>query len=369
MKTVEEILPASTNDIPVAEPNLREVINNIPDDYRPPRPSVMKGMLYYVFDIALYLGSLAGMIYGGPWLYLPCLIVNVLSIGALFIVAHDCCHGSIFGVKTRLRRSLAYLVGQSAMLTGGHMWEVWGFGHNRVHHGHTVKAEFDFVWHPVTPQQYAAMNPLAKLWHNFCWSPLGHGAYYLVHVWIGKMWAFKGTGDRAMRLRVLRDKALVAVYHLAVAVLVVSLFGWWVWVKAIVVPFLLWHHYIGFVVYVQHIHEMVVWRVRQAWTPFRGQVEGTVTFVFPKVINFLSHNIFIHTPHHVDMRIPFYHLPRAMDAMRQRYSDYMIEHPFRLSEYLRSTRLCKFFDFELSCWFNDLNAWKLARQAEQRPVV
>lgn len=342
------------------ETSLRDVIASIPEDLRPARPSIARGLLYFALDCALYLGSLWVLVYGGPWLYLPALAVNVLSIGGLFIIAHDCCHGSYFGVKSRLRRTLAYIIGQGAMLTGGHMYQVWDYGHNRVHHGHTVKAEFDFVWHPVTPDQYAALGPLRRLWHQVCWSPVGHGIYYFFHIWIGKMWAFSGRKESGMRLRCLRDKALVAAYMIGVAALFIGYFGFWTWFKAIVVPFLLWNHYIGFVVYVQHIHEMVVWRLRSAWTPFRGQVEGTVTFMFPKVIQFLSHNIFVHTPHHVDMRIPFYNLPRALRSMKERYSGSIIEHPFRLREYLRTAAQCKMFDFERAQWFRSLKAYKLA---------
>lgn len=349
-----------------SEPRLREAIASIPELLRPARPSIPKGLGYFALDLALYLVSLWGMISGGVWLYLPSLVLNVFSIGGLFIVAHDCCHGSLFGNKSAVRRMLSYIVGQSAMLTGAHMYQVWEYGHNRVHHGHTTKQSFDFVWHPVTPQQYQQLGRLGRWWHRLCWSPFGHGLYYLVHIWIGKMWAFRGLRDGALKWRMTRDKLIVAAYLSVVAVLFFRYLGFWAWARAVLVPFLIWNHYIGFVVYVQHIHEMVIWRVRRSWTPFKGQVEGTVSFRFPSVLNFFSHNIFVHTPHHVDMRIPFYYLPKAMAALREQYSGYVIEHPFRLREYLRTVRQCKLFDFELGCWFESLKTHQMAL-AHTRP--
>ncbi len=372
MKVLSEVHPQSSpaaQAAPVKEPALRSVIESIPERFRPLKPSIPKGLAYFALDVALYLVSLWGMISGGVWLYLPSLVLNVFSIGGLFIVAHDCCHGSLFGNKSSFRRALAYFVGQSAMLTGGHMYQVWEYGHNRVHHGHTVKQEFDFVWHPVTPEQYQKLGLFGRWWHRLCWSPVGHGLYYFIHIWIGKMWVFRAAKDRAMSWRVTRDKIIVGVYLVTVAGLFFWFLGFWAWVRAIAVPFVLWNHYIGFVVYVQHIHEMVIWRVRRAWTPFRGQVEGTVTFRFPSIINFLSHNIFVHTPHHVDMRIPFYYLPKAMTSLRERYSSYIIEHPFKLREYLSTTRQCKMFDFELGRWFESVQAYRLALARERREGV
>jgi len=40
------------------------------------------------------------------------------------------------------------------MLPSLHAVEVRFFGHNRVHHGHTVKQGLDFVWHPLIVEQY-----------------------------------------------------------------------------------------------------------------------------------------------------------------------------------------------------------------------
>lgn len=335
------------------EPTLKDVINYIPNSLRPEKPSITKGLLYVAFDFVVYIASLIGLVYANAWLYLPLLVVNVLSIGGLFILAHDACHGSLFG-RIGYRRLLAYLVGQAAMLPGGHMFDVWGYGHNRVHHGHTVRQGFDFVWHPVSPEQYEKFGIIGRVWHRVCWSPIGHGLYYFWHIWGGKMWLFWRKKETGLNIRCSRDKAIVALYLVVMAAWMIYTYGVGAWIKAIVIPFFLWNYYIGFVVYVQHIHEQVVWRIKGAWTPFRGQIEGTVTFVTYPFINWVSHNILVHTPHHADMRIPFYNLPRAMKVIRERFGDYVVEHPLNLREYLKTTFVCQLFDFQRQEWYPSL---------------
>jgi omega-6 fatty acid desaturase (delta-12 desaturase) len=62
------------------------------------------------------------------------------------------------------------------------------------------------------------------------------------------------------------------------------------------------------------------------------------------------HNIFEHVPHHVDMRIPFYELPRAAKAIRDAFPETVSEQRFTIRGYLRTTRRCKLYDFERGLW-------------------
>ena len=58
----------------------------------------------------------------------------------------------------------------------------------------------------------------------------------------------------------------------------------------------------------------------------------------------------IHVPHHVDMSIPFYGLPRAAEAILSEYGDVVRVRKLRFSDYLHSTRACKLYDFERGAW-------------------
>jgi omega-6 fatty acid desaturase (delta-12 desaturase) len=66
--------------------------------------------------------------------------------------------------------------------------------------------------------------------------------------------------------------------------------------------------------------------------------------------NVFAHNIYLHVPHHVDMRIPFYRLPEAAAALRSHYGDGIQDRRLLLREYLDATRRCKLYDFEREEW-------------------
>ena len=70
----------------------------------------------------------------------------------------------------------------------------------------------------------------------------------------------------------------------------------------------------------------------------------------PRWLNFFWHNIFVHVPHHVDPRIPFYNLPRAAEALNDADGDVSESRPYNFSEYIASTRHCKLYDFEREAW-------------------
>ncbi len=105
---------------------------------------------------------------------MPLWLLAGISVAGLFVIGHDAAHDALFDSK-RLNGVIARL----SMLPSLHAVEVWVFGHNRVHHGHTLKQGLDFVWHPLTVEQYEQLGRLAKLRHKLEWGPFGAGAYYL----------------------------------------------------------------------------------------------------------------------------------------------------------------------------------------------
>jgi omega-6 fatty acid desaturase (delta-12 desaturase) len=120
--------------------------------------------------------------------------------------------------------------------------------------------------------------------------------------------------------------------------------------KVAIIPWLLFITIIGFTVYVHHVGEDIRWYQRREWSKFKGQMEGTTILRIPKTLNFFWHNIFVHVPHHVDMRIPFYKLPAAADAIKAAFPGVVIDRKFSFLAYLRTTRACKLYNFELGKW-------------------
>jgi omega-6 fatty acid desaturase (delta-12 desaturase) len=152
----------------------------------------------------------------------------------------------------------------------------------------------------------------------------------------------------------------VVLAYLAITSGAVAAVGWsqtgsaagvaWTWTKVLLVPWLMWNVLIGWAVYIQHISPDMAWRSRRRWRKFAGQVETTSNLRMPRYLNFFWHNILVHVPHHVDPRIPFYHLPAANDALASGHADVDDCQPYHFSDYLETTRHCKLYDFEREAW-------------------
>jgi omega-6 fatty acid desaturase (delta-12 desaturase) len=236
-------------------------------------------------------------------------------------------------------------------------YEAWVLGHNRIHHGHTLREGMDFVWHPLTVVQYRSFSRWQRARHRLEWSRLGAGSYYLREVWWNKMITF--TPPERYRAAIRRDTRFVAVAA-AIATVTVGTAGWvtdgpigavWLVTKLLVVPFLAFCWFIGFTVYVHHIAPDLAWWPRRRWTSFAGQVEGTTVLHTPRILNSLFfHNIFVHVPHHVDARIPFHQLPRAADHIAASYPGTVRTTRWSMRDYVRATRTCKLYDFEAGRW-------------------
>ena len=309
--------------------------------------STARGLMLFGRDLVMYGVVVAALLRTNNWLLLiPLWAFSGVIVASLFVIGHDAAHKALFDSKR-----LNAVVARIAMLPSLHATELWVFGHNRVHHVHTLRQGFDFVWHPVTAEQYQQMPRLARIRHRFEWGPFGAGAYYLREVWWNKMVRFlpKNRWRRSMQ----RDKLLVSVFlfgTLALLVGVSGAAGLWLWAKVIVIPFLLFCQTIGWVVYVHHVAPDIRWWSRHEWNRFHGQMEGTTVLTGPPGWDFFFHWIMVHVPHHVDMSIPCYHLPEAAQAISAAFPDVVVEKPIRLGDYLDSVRRCKVHDFATGTW-------------------
>jgi acyl-lipid omega-6 desaturase (Delta-12 desaturase) len=301
----------------------------------------------------LYLVPLAALAITDRWWAVVVLeLLTGLGVAGLFVIGHDASHGALFR-SARADRAVA----RCCMLPSLHAEAAWDLGHNRIHHGFTARQGFDFVWHPVTVDEYRSWGALSRWRHRLEWSWLGAGAYFLRSVWWDKMWHFRADGKR--RHDIVRDKVLVATVAAAavgVSATIGAITGGWptaIWlpVKLFVVPFLIFGEIIGATVYVHHIAPDIRWWGRREWTQFKGQMEATTVLRTPAVVDRLwLHHIFVHVPHHVDPRIPFSQLQRAADSISAAFPGTVRTARLTPGRYLRTTRACKLYDFETGNW-------------------
>ena len=317
------------------------------------RRSTGRAVLALVQAWALYAVPMVGLALTNTWwALLIWWALAGLAVSGLFVIGHDASHMALLESRRANR-----LVAQLCMVPSFHVEAAWDLGHNRIHHGYTTRQGFDFVWHPTTVAEYAAMGRLARLRHRFEWSRLGSGQYFLRTVWWQKMWRFNAPGKR--HDAIVRDKLTLGAVLLlafggaatygALSAGVVGAF--WVPFKMLVVPFLLFVHVIGWTVYVHHVAPDIRWWPRKEWSQFKGQMESTTILRVPAVVNTLYlPNIFVHVPHHVAARIPFHKLPAAAKAIAAAFPETVRSSKLSLREYSRDAKACKLYDFEAGTW-------------------
>ena len=347
--------------------SLKPVLDVLPDAvYDNP---TWKGMAYFARDLVIYAAVVVGLIlWNNPFVVVALWIVSALVVAGLFIIGHDAAHGALFRSKR-----LNHIVGTIAMLPSWHVYEGWVLGHNRIHHAYTVREGFDFVWHPYTPERYAAMSPLARLRHRIEWSWWGSGAYYLREVWWNKM--IVGAPPARWKRAVRRDRWIVAAFVVLSAIALGAL-GWtdggsllgalWMILKVLVVPFLLFTFVIASFVHVHHIQPDIRWWPRREWTKWRGQMEGTTVLRARFGLDFFFHWIMVHVPHHVDMRIPMYRLEAAATALKKAFPETIVDRKLRFRDFVRNTRACKIYDYDQARWLRYRDVRKMLAGTQTR---
>lgn len=273
-------------------------------------------------------------------------------IGRLFIIGHDACHQALTDNK-RLNNWL----GRIAFLPSLTPYSLWEVGHNTVHHGYTNLKQVDFVWAPLTPEEYAALPRWRQRLERLYRSGWGPGLYYLVEVWWLRMFFPSRRYMSVQRRGFLGDTLLVsaaALIWLAGLLLAAQLTGQSVillLLTGFVLPFLFWSAMVGFVIYVHHTHIAVSWhRDKLEWARAIPNVTTTVHLKFRHGVGGLLHHIMEHTAHHVDMSIPLYHLKAAQRCLEAAMPGRIIIQNFSWRWYFDTARRCKLFDFEQNCW-------------------
>ena len=312
-----------------------------------------RALLLLALDFSVWGAFLAGTVYFEDlWAKLLCGAAMGFTIGRLFIIGHDACHQSLTP-----HRGLNKWIGRIAFLPSLTTFSLWDIGHNVVHHGYTNLKGFDFVWAPLTQEEFAKLSWRGR-WldraYRSGWAP---GLYYMIEIWWKKM-VFPSAKEMPTRRPIfVKDSLLITAFAAiwvagsVAAALVTEQSVALVVFCSVVVPFLFWCAMIGFVVYVHHTHVKVSWHnEKSAWMKAQPFVSTTVHLTFNFNMGAMMHHIMEHTAHHVDMSIPLYKLKQAQAKLEEMLPGRIIVQPFSWRWYFQTARDCKLYDFTRECW-------------------
>lgn len=224
----------------------------------------------------------------------------------LFMIQHDCGHGSFFA-----RRRIDDWTGRILGVLTLTPYDYWRRAH-AMHHASAGNLDERGVGDitTLTVTEYYARSK---------WGRIGYRLYRhpLVMFGIGPAWLF--LFQQRLPFGMMRDGFLpwvsTMVTNLAVLV-IIALLIWTIGLipfLAIHLPIVLLAGSIGvWLFYVQHQFEKTHWSKKPEWQFPRAALRGASHYDLPAVLRWMTANIGIHHVHHLSSRVPYYRLPTVL---------------------------------------------------------
>jgi len=270
------------------------------------KPDLRRTLWQVVNSVGGYL-LLVGLAYWllpiSYWLVLPVQIIAGGFLIRVFIIFHDCGHGSFFRSK-KANEFVGYLTG-IVTFTPYHDWRLEHARHHATA-GDLDRRGLGDIW-TMTVREYQESSFLMRLGYRLYRNPLvmmGVGPLFIVL--LRQRIPHGVTGPAGRRSVHLTNLALVAVYGalcltLGVVNTVVTL-----------VPILAIGGAAGvWLFYVQHQFDGVYWERRERRDFVAVAFEGSSMYALPRLLHWFTGNIGFHHIHHLAPAIPNYRLPKC----------------------------------------------------------
>ncbi len=275
------------------------------------------------------------------WITLALAVVNAFFMVRIFIIQHDCGHRSFLKSQTANK-----IIGWVCSLFSAIPFRYWARVHD-FHHGHSDQLEVSDIGDikTMTVEQYRQAGKWQRFGYQlFRLPPVTFVIGPVVYLaWNNRLPLVRINGwDRSVLEQQLNNLLLAAVY--------VGLGFWLGWSRFLLIqlPILVFFAIIAvWFFYVQHQHEDTYKQWKDKWEYLLAAVRGSTFYKLPRVFNWLTGNIGYHHIHHLNSKIPNYHLQWAHRENRF------------IEKYITTIR----FGESLKCMFN-----KLWCEEEQRMI-
>jgi omega-6 fatty acid desaturase (delta-12 desaturase) len=269
-------------------------------------PSRWRAVWQLVNTFGTYAALWVAMYWSSKWSWWCTIPLAILSAGVLvrvFILFHDCGHGSFFA--SRRANDFWGFIGGLLAFTPYYHWR-WEHALHHATAGDLDRRGVGDLW-TLTVQEYLASSRWRKFSYRIARNPIV--LFVLAPALMIAVWQRFPSKDATRT-----ERSSVWWMNLAIAGMVFgmsSIFGF--------VPYLVIQGIIMIVAgsagvwlfYVQHQFEDAYWERGEDWDYTDAALKGSSFYQLPKILQWFSANIGFHHIHHLSPRIPNYNLERC----------------------------------------------------------
>jgi omega-6 fatty acid desaturase (delta-12 desaturase) len=270
------------------------------------KPEISKSLWQIINTFIPYVGLWLLIIWSlsvSYWITGALIVIAAGFLVRLFIIFHDCGHGSFFKSQ-KANRAVGMFFGILAF-TPYYKWH----NEHMQHHatvGNLDKRGVGDVW-TMTREEYLASSKWLRFRYRLYRNPLIMFGIGSIYVFVLKNRIPNKDSDRKEKLNVYFTNAALVVMFVVMSWLIGFLYYLVIQLAIIYLAAIagLW------LFYLQHQYEDVTWVRSKDWNYREIALEGSSFVKFPKVLQWFSGNIGFHHIHHINARIPNYKLEKC----------------------------------------------------------
>jgi len=240
------------------------------------------------------------------WLIPPLAIVAGGLLVRIFIIFHDCGHGSYF--KSRTANDILGFITGLMCFTSYHHWR-WEHALHHATSGDLDRRGTGDVW-TMTVQEYLESSRWKRFSYQLARNPIV--LFVIAPLFLFLVW--ERFPNRKANARERHSVIWMNVAIAALAACLIYIYGIkaYLFIQLTVIA-------VGssagiWLFYVQHQFDGVYWERREDWDYATAALEGSSFYKLPKILQWFSGNIGFHHIHHLSPRIPNYNLQRCHEA-------------------------------------------------------
>jgi omega-6 fatty acid desaturase (delta-12 desaturase) len=291
---------------PPATLNPRTMVRELAEYRQPSRARSLFELMITLVPFALFYTAALATVSAGYWIGGLLVVPAGAMVLRLFLIQHDCGHGSFFakrGPNDWLGRFLGILT-----MTP---YDCWRRSH-ALHHastGNLGARGFGDV-DTLTVREYHALTPWRRIVYRFYRHPLvlfGLGPFYLFILRHRLPVGLMKDG-----LRYWLSAGLTNLGIAALAVAAIAAFGLGTFLFVHLATILIAASAGVWLFYVQHQFEETHWADESNWSFHDSALLGSSHLALTGWLRWITANIGVHHVHHLVSRIPFYRLPEVL---------------------------------------------------------